>query len=301
MSKVILISGPTSSGKSQFALNLAKKINGEIINADSMQVFKEISVLSARPKKSLTKKIKHHLYGIKSVKNNFSTGEWLNYASKKINEIKKKNKVPVLTGGTGLYFKALTGGLVSLPKIPFKFREKIRKLHSELGQKKFYDKLVSIDPLTKERINKNDVQRSIRAFEIKNFTKKSIFQWYKKTKKKFPNTHFIKLYIDYPRTQLIKKIEKRVDLMFEEGAINEVIKFQEIGVKKDKTSNKIIGIQEIREYLDGKRDLKQTKELISIKTRQYAKRQSTWARGQMSDWQKINPKNQKSFIKKFKI
>ena len=89
--------------------------------------------------------------------------------------------------------------------------------------------------------------------------------------------------------------------MFEEGAINEVIKFQEIGVKKDKTSNKIIGIQEIREYLDGKRDLKQTKELISIKTRQYAKRQSTWARGQMSDWQKINPKNQKSFIKKFKI
>lgn len=128
-SKIILISGPTASGKSNFAIQLAKKLNGEIINTDSMQIYKELKILSARPLKKNYQKIKHHLYGFQSVKKNFSTGDWLKLAISKIEEIKKRKKVPILVGGTGLYFKAITQGLVSIPEIPMQFRNKVRSLH----------------------------------------------------------------------------------------------------------------------------------------------------------------------------
>ena len=139
-SKIILIFGPTASGKSKFALKLAQKIDGEIINADSMQVYKELKVLSARPRKEDINKIKHHLYGFQSVKNEFSTGQWLKLVKKKIKEIRNKNKIPILVGGTGLYFKALTEGLVNIPKVPINFRNKVRNLHKRIGQKKFFFK-----------------------------------------------------------------------------------------------------------------------------------------------------------------
>jgi len=141
-SKIVLIYGPTASGKSNFAIKLAKKINGEIINADSMQVYKELKVLSARPFKKNFQKIKHHLYGFQSVKKNFSTGDWLKLVNQKILEIKKRKKVPILVGGTGLYFKSLIEGLVNIPNIPIKFREKIRSLHKKIGSKNFFLKLL---------------------------------------------------------------------------------------------------------------------------------------------------------------
>ena len=133
-SKIILISGPTASGKSNLAIKIAKKINGEIINADSMQVYKQLKILTARPKKIDQKNIKHHLYGFQSVKKNFSTGAWLKLATRKIQQIQQKNKVPILVGGTGLYFKSLTDGLVKMPNIPVKFRNKIRLLQKKMGQ-----------------------------------------------------------------------------------------------------------------------------------------------------------------------
>jgi len=139
-SKIILIFGPTASGKSSFAIKLAKKINGEIINADSMQVYKELKILSARPSQKDYKNIKHHLYGFQSVKKNFSTGDWLKLVHKKILEIKKRKKIPIIVGGTGLYFKALTNGLVSIPNIPIKLRAKIRSLHKKIGSKSFFSK-----------------------------------------------------------------------------------------------------------------------------------------------------------------
>ena len=132
-SKIILIAGPTASGKSNFSLKLAKKINGEIINADSMQVYKQLQILTARPNKKDIKKIKHHLYGFCDVKKNFSTGEWLKLSIKKIKEIQKKNKVPIIVGGTGLYFKALTDGLVKIPNIPIEIRNKIRLMQRKIG------------------------------------------------------------------------------------------------------------------------------------------------------------------------
>ena len=299
-SKIILISGPTASGKSSFALKLAKKINGEIINADSMQVYKQLNILTARPKKKELKKIKHHLYGFCDVKKKYSTGKWIKLLLKKIIDIRNKKKIPIVVGGTGLYFKALTEGLVKIPNIPIKVRNKIRQMQKKLGQKKFYKKLINFDPLTKNKINKNDIQRSIRAYEIKYQTKKSIFEWFKKTKIFFTPNEFIKLYIDYPREELIKRINLRVEYMFKEGAIQEVKRFNRFKVKKENSSNKVIGIKEISNLLNKQCTLEQAKELIIIKTRQYAKRQATWARGQMHSWQKINPKNLNEALKKLK-
>ena len=224
-SKIILIYGPTASGKSNFAVKLAKKIDGEIINADSMQVYKELKVLSARPFKKDYQKIKHHLYGFHSVKNNFSTGDWLKYAIIKIKEIKRRKKTPIFVGGTGLYFKALTDGLVNIPNIPIRFRNSIRGLHKNLGQKKFYQKLIELDQKSKGKINPTDVQRSIRAYEVKKFTKKSLHDWFKNTKSSFKEDDFYKIYIDYPREELIQRINKRSELMVKTGAINEVKRF----------------------------------------------------------------------------
>jgi len=297
-SKIILVSGPTASGKSTFAIKLAKKINGEIINADSMQVYKELQILTARPRKKDQKNIKHHLYGFRSAKKIFSTGEWLTLAKKKIKEIQKKNKVPILVGGTGLYFKAITEGLVKIPKIPLNLRKKVRNFQKKIGQDKFYQKLIKFDPLVKNKINPSDVQRSIRAYEVKKYSKVSLIDWFKKTDKKFEYDDFLKIYIDFPRSDLIERINKRVDEMFNNGAINEVKRFLKLKIKKDKSPNKIIGINEVEKFLIKEHDLKTTKELISIKTRQYAKRQSTWARGQMSSWQKIDYKDLLTFLKK---
>ena len=296
-SKIILIAGSTASGKSDFAVKLATKLNGEIINSDSMQIYREVKILNARPKINKTKNIVHHLYGFHSVKKNFSTGEWLKRTIKLIKQIRKQNKIPILVGGTGLYFKAITNGLVKIPTVPKKYRNQIRKNHIKIGQKKFYKNLIKLDPLAKSKINANDVHRSLRAYEVKKFTKVSLFKWFEKTKRYFNENDFLKIYIDCPRDDLIKRIDKRVDYMISAGAINEVKKFRNLKIRKDKTSNKIIGLSEIYKFLDGKQNINVTKERICIKTRQYAKRQRTWARNQMIDWEKLDYKKLVTFLK----
>jgi tRNA dimethylallyltransferase len=297
-SKIILISGPTASGKSNFAIKLAKKVNGEIINADSMQIYKELKILSARLEPKNYQKIKHHLYGFHNVKKNFSTGDWLKLAIKKIKEIKKRKKTPIFVGGTGLYFKALSEGLVNIPNIPIRFRNKIREEHEKLGQKKFYQKLLKLDLISKYKINPTDAQRTIRAYEVKKFTKKSLHDWFKDTKSFFEEDDFFKIYIDFPREKLIERISARTKLMMKLGAINEVKRFIKLKVKRDKSVNKAIGVSEIKEYLNNEKDLHEIKEKISIKTRQYAKRQSTWARGNMINWFKLQPHMINKFLKK---
>ena len=297
-SKIILISGPTASGKSKFAIKLAKKINGEIINADSMQVYKELRILSARPNSKKFQKIRHHLYGFHDVKKNFSTGDWLKLVSKKIEELKKRKKTPILVGGTGLYFKALTDGLVKIPNIPIKIRNQIRALQLKTGQNNFFKKLLKIDPASKNKINPTDTHRSIRAYEVKAYTQKSIHEWYKNTKSNFKQSDFFKIYIDFPRADLIEKINVRSKEMVVNGAVKEVKKFLKLKVRKDKSVNKAIGINEIRQYLNNKMELEEIIENISIKTRQYAKRQSTWARGNMNSWLKLKPNELNNFLKK---
>jgi len=297
-SKIILIYGPTSSGKSEFAIRLAKKINGEIINADSMQIYRELKILTARPFQKDYKKIKHHLYGFQSIRKNFSTGKWLKLVNKKILNLKKRKKVPILVGGTGLYFKALTEGLTNIPNIPIKFRKKVRSLYDKVGPRNFFLDLLRIDPLVKNNIKLSDTQRCIRAYEVKIFTKKSIYEWFKSTKTNYKKNDFFKIYIDFPRKDLLKRINLRTHKMIKKGAISEVRKFIKFRVQKDKSANKAIGINEVREYLNKKIQISDVVEKISIKTRQYAKRQSTWGRGNMADWNKINPNSLNKFLKK---
>ena len=299
-SKIILISGPTASGKSNFAVKIAKKINGEIINADSMQVYKQLKILTARPKKIEEKNIKHHMYGVIDLNKKFSTGQWLNMAVKKIKEIKKRKKIPILVGGTGLYFQSLIDGLVKIPEIPVKFRNKIRLIQKNEGQKKFYKNLLKIDPIAKGKFDQNDTQRTIRAFEVKSFSNISMYEWLNKTKSEFKDKEFLKLYIDFKREDLIKRISLRSTEMIEEGAIKEVKKFIKSKIKKDLSVNRVIGIDELTQYLDKKINLDQAQELISIKTRQYAKRQATWARSRMTSWEKINPFKITDYIKNLK-
>ena len=296
-SKIILISGPTASGKSSFAVNLAEKINGEIINADSMQVYKEVKILTARPTIKDQKKIKHHLYGFISIKRKFSTGQWLKHASNKINEIREKNKVPILVGGTGLYFRALIEGLVRIPKISAKKRKIVSDLQKKLGQINFYKSLIKLDPKIKKIVNQNDYQRSIRAYEVKKFTRKSIIDWHKDTKPLFMKDTFVKLYIHCSKDLLLERIKLRAEKMLPYG-MNEVKKIRGIKIPKGYSSTKIIGFTEIKSLLDKKQDKEQTVEQIVIKTRQYAKRQATWARGKMKNWKTINTLDKKISLKK---
>jgi tRNA dimethylallyltransferase len=263
-----------------------------------MQIYKEISILTSKPNSQDTKIIKHHLYGFNSVKKKFSTGLWLEMVIKKIEEQWNNEKIPIVVGGTGLYFKALTDGLVKIPDIPNNMRTQIRKLHKKIGQKKFFIKLIKLDPLAKRFVLSSDTQRSMRAYEVKKFTNKSLFEFTKKTKSNFNNNVFKKLFINIPRELLHKKIEKRVEKMFNEGAVDEVKKFCKMKVNKELSSNKIIGIKEIKDYLRGKITLIKAKELIMQKTRQYAKRQFTWARGHMKSWEMFYSPNINDLFKK---
>ena len=296
--KIILLAGPTASGKSKLAIHLAKKINGEIINADSMQIYKEFSILSSRPRRPEIKKIKHHLYGIVSVKRYFSAGDWLKEAKKKINLCLKNKKIPIVVGGTGLYFNTITKGISKIPDIDTKTRKKVRVLFNKLGSKKFYDKLLDLDPKIKDRVNSNDSQRLQRAYEVKLKTKKSLFDWFVKTRSDFLDFDLRKVFIDIPRNDLLLNISKRIELMFKEDCFKEVKKFNTMRLNKSLSANKLIGVQEINQFIIDNISLEECKELINIKTRQYAKRQNTWARGHMKNWNKLYSKNFSILLKK---
>ena len=296
--KIILLAGPTASGKSKLATSLARKLNGEIINADSMQIFKEFKILSSRPSSSDTQKIKHHLYGVISVKRYFSAGDWLKQAKKKINFCLKNKKIPIVVGGTGLYFNTIIKGISKIPSIDLKTRNKVRNLYKKLGTKKFYDRLIRLDPKVKGRILPTDSQRIQRAYEVKFKTRKSLFDWFIYTKSDFLDFEIKKIFIDIPRDVLLKKISQRTELMIKKNCFNEVRKFNRLKIEKRLSANKLIGVQEINDFLKGSISLDQCKELINIKTRQYAKRQNTWARGHMKNWNKIYSKNFSILLKK---
>jgi len=283
--KIILLFGPTASGKSRLAVDLAKEFNGEIINADSMQVYKEVKVLSARPNN--TKSIKHHLYGFVSVKKNFSSGSWYKLAIKKIKDINQKGKVALVAGGTGLYFKALTDGLSEIPKVPKK------SMNSKLDKD-----YILRNPRIFKGISINDKQRIQRAFSVYRYTGKPLWIWQKKNKKNFKTREFIKIYLQPGKPEIEKRIKARFEQMLREGAIQEAENFRKIRVNSINSSNFIIGLKEISEFLSKKISLNELKEKVHIRSRQYAKRQLTWQRGQMKDWKGFSDTNYLDLRKK---
>ena len=284
--KIILLFGPTASGKSKLAVDIAKKFNGEIVNADSMQIYKEIKILSSRPNDKSTK---HHLYGIISVKNHFSGGLWYKQAIKKIREINKKGKSAIVAGGTGLYFKILLDGLVEIPQTPIVD-------YSDLADeyKKKYPKIF-------QGINLKDTQRVSRAISVYKHTGISLNEWYKKENKRYFNPEdFIKILLTPSKPELEKRIKKRFLKMLKTGAIKEVKNYKELDLSSNSLhlANSIIGLNEIALYLEKKISIDELKEKVLIRTRQYAKRQFTWLRGQMKDWKGFSDTNYLDLRKK---
>ena len=292
--KIILLFGPTASGKSKLAIDIAKYLKGEIVNADSMQVYKEIKILSARPN---DKNIKHHLYGFVSAKKNFSVGSWYKLAATKIKEINKRGKVAIVAGGTGLYFKALVDGLAEIPKVP-----KINYSHLNLSDRRklqsYYSKK---NPKIFEGINTNDIQRISRAISVYNVTGITLNDWKKKKNKKyFSSKKFIKICLIPPKPELELRIKKRFLNMLKKGAVGEVKKYRKLNLSPHSlhTSNSIIGLREIESFLAKKISMNELKEQVLIKTRQYAKRQYTWQRGQMKNWKAFEDTNYLNLRKK---
>ena len=293
--KIILLFGPTASGKSRLAIDIAKELDGEIVNADSMQVYKEIKILSARPDKS---EIRHHFYGFISAKNTFSVGKWCKLVAKKIKEIQKRKKVAIVVGGTGLYFRALTEGLVKIPKV-----KKIDYSYlNPIGRWMMGNHYHKKNPTIFEGINRNDIQRISRAVSVYEGTGLTLKEWQSKENKKYFNSSdFIKLCLLPTKNVLEKKIKNRFDQMLKKGALEEVSKYKKKFLVPASyiSANSIIGIYEIGLYQEKSITLKDLKERVLIRTRQYAKRQYTWQRGQMKDWKQFTDTNYLDLRKKF--
>ena len=292
--KIILLFGPTASGKSKLAIDIAKKFNGEILNADSMQVYKEIKILSARPDKS---QIKHHFYGFISAKNTFSVGKWYKLIANQIKKIQKRKKVPVVVGGTGLYFRALTDGLVDIPNV-----KKLDYSHlNPIGRWMMGNHYHKKNPTIFEGIDRNDIQRVSRAISVYEGTGLTLKEWQSKENKKyFKSSDFIKLCLLPPKKDLEKKIIQRFNQMLKKGALEEVRKYKKnfLVPTSHISANSIIGIYEIGLYQEKSIDIKDLKERVLIRTRQYAKRQYTWQRGQMKDWKVFDDINYLDLRKK---
>ena len=292
--KVILLFGPTASGKSRLAIDIAKELKGEIVNADSMQVYKEIKILSARPN---NKSIKHHLYGFVSVKENFSVGSWYKLAATKIKEINKKGKAAIVAGGTGLYFKVLVDGLAEIPEVPkidYSYLNPMGRFMMQNYYTRRYPKIF-------EGINKNDIQRISRAISIYKATGITLYDWQKKKNKKYFNSkEFIKICLIPPKPELEERIKKRFFNMLKKGAIEEAKKYSalDLSLHSLHTSNSIIGLREIETFLAKKISMSELKDQVLIKTRQYAKRQYTWQRGQMKNWKGFEDTNYLNLRKK---
>ena len=285
--KIVLLSGPTATGKSSLASKLAEKIDGEIINADSIQLYRDLFILTARPdiKKE---KIKHHCYGFLDGDTNWSVGKWINEINKILKDVIKRNKVPIVVGGTGFYFKAITDGLSPIPDIDKSIRLKIENDLEKNGLTKLQKRLAFIDPKASEKINPNDRQRIMRALEVYEGTNKKISDFWLMKREKIIKYKSINFKIDADREWIYKNCDLRVDYMFENGVVEEVRHLLTKNYSENSPIMKAIGVGEITSFLNSDITLDRALELIKFKTHQYAKRQITWINNQMISWNSIN-------------
>ena len=294
--KIILLSGPTATGKSSLALKIAETIGAEIINADSIQLYRDLSILTARPNTE-NEKIKHHCYGFLNGDINWSVGKWINEVKKIINDIIERKKVPIIVGGTGFYFKAITDGLSPIPEIDKSIRSEIESELERNGLEKLYRKLNIIDAAASEKINPNDKQRIMRALEVYEGTKKKISDFWLMDRKKIINQFSINFKIDADRDWIYKNCDLRVDNMFKNGVIEEVEHLLNKNYSATSPIMKAIGVNEIKSFLNNEISIDRASELIKFKTHHYAKRQITWMNNQMISWNSINTQYSNKIIK----
>ena len=281
-SPVIVIGGPTACGKSGLALAIAENFDGIIVNADAIQVYRDLRILTARPTEEEEKRIPHRLYGILDAKESCSAGTWQALALKEIENIQNIGKLPIIVGGTGLYLKALTEGIAPIPKIPLSVRKSVREFYSEVGKAEFYTQFTKKDPITAARIQPNDAQRLMRAWEVMEATGKSISLW-QEEKMQSPNLKFTMVVGTPLRETLYAACDKRIFNMISDGVLEEV-KALMIRFQNEKFNNlpvfKAIAFKEFSSYLAGDTTLDIAIAKAQQQTRRYAKRQMTWFRNQ---------------------
>lgn len=277
---ITIIAGPTASGKTRFAINIAKYLDAEIINADSLQVYKENPILSAQPTKEEQQNISHHLFGYVNGDEDYNIAIWIEDATKKIKQI---DGMPILVGGTGFYLKHLIFGLSSVPDIALEVREEARKLFDNVGAYEFHKMLGNLDPAVAQKLNYNNKNRTIRAFEVIKSTGKSITYWQMQSSKIFFPIKKFKLLILLPdRSEIYNNCNKRFLSMLEQGACLEVENLLKKSYRHGSGIMKSHGVPELAKYLSGEWTIEQAIEKAQQVVRNYAKRQITWFKHQFN-------------------
>jgi len=279
----VLIAGPTASGKSALAAAIAEQIDGVIVNTDSMQVYRETRILTARPTDENMAQAPHLLYGHVSVAEAYSAGRYQAEAAHALRTARESGRVPIFTGGTGMYFGVLTDGIANIPEIPAGIREAAEALREEIGPAAFHQALAKRDPESAARLNQGDTQRTLRAYEVFEATGRPLSAWQKEMGDPLlGGLALARFVISPPRDVLHDRINARFDAMLAWGAMEEVAALE--GVKLSPTAQKIIGLRELRAVAEGAMTLDEAAGKAKAATRQYAKRQVTWFRGRMADW-----------------
>jgi tRNA dimethylallyltransferase len=287
---VILLAGPTASGKSRLALALAREHGGVIINADSMQVYRELRVLTARPSAEEESEFPHRLYGAVGVATRYSVGMWLRDVRAALAEAREQGRVPIVIGGTGLYFKALTEGLSTVPPVPAEVRERVRSEAAGLTSQELHLRLAGVSPDDARTVRPSDRVRILRALDVFEATGRSLARWHDaeplRPLVELENARRVLLTID--RAMLHERIAVRAERMVRDGALAEAQALGRLGLDPELPAMKAIGVRELLDHLAGKTSLDEALAAIKTETRRYAKRQETWFRNQMSGWEHVS-------------
>ena len=281
----ILIAGPTASGKSALALRLAEKLGGVVINADSMQVYRDLRIVTARPSPEEEARAPHRLYGHVDAAENYSVGRWIRDVAAILAETAALGRMPIVVGGTGLYFKALTGGLAAVPPVPAAIRTRVRgRLQSE-GVAPLYAELLERDPATAHRLMPNDRSRIARALEVIEATGRSLSDWHREGMPALVDSaRAAKVFLTCERQALVARIETRFAAMLAAGALDEVRALEQRKLDPLLPAMKAHGVPWLIRHLEGEISLQEAAVGAVMDTRRYAKRQHTWFRNQMKDW-----------------
>lgn len=286
MTDAILITGPTASGKSATALALAKALGGTVINADSMQVYRELRVLTARPCAADLLAVPHRLYGTVGGEEAYSVGRWLGDAASAIEESRAEGRMPILVGGTGLYFKTLLEGLAPVPDIPSETREAWRARAADCAPAELHSELAARDPIMAARLPSTDPQRIVRALEVIDATGVSLADWQGTAGSPIVRSDAVlKLVVAPERETIYAAIDGRFDRMLEEGALDEVAALMALQLDEGLPVRRALGVRELGAHLAGSLSLNEAAARAKTESRRYAKRQMTWAKRFMADWE----------------
>lgn len=280
----VVIAGPTASGKSALALNLARAFGGTIINADSMQVYAGLEVLTSQPGEEARAQSPHRLYGVLDAADPCSAARWRDLARAEIERTAEAGRLPILVGGTGLYLKTLLRGIVPVPPIPEDARAEARRRHASLGGEAFRAELAKLDPRSAELLHAGDTQRLVRAYEVAFGTGVPLSEWQSRARDGAQSEDGLRALIvvlDPPRADLRTAIARRLDAMVAGGALDEVRELMARGLPADVPPMKALGVRDLARHIDGSVSLADAVAAVAVATGQYAKRQSTWFRHQI--------------------